>query len=200
MNRFSVGFGAMKYRSQRPFVCALGLAAVLAGCSPTTPPSTTSTPMAQQTMAPDASATPAMSATPVASLSPDASASPTVSGTPSAALPAVEGLVVTVVKPGSGTPIASGTVGSFHYTGWLDKFENGEPFDSSVGRDPFRLNLGAGEVIPGWDQGLVGMTPGEVRRLEIAPELAYGPDGRPPVIPPNSTLYFEVEYLGPPTP
>lgn len=108
-----------------------------------------------------------------------------------------EGLIVTTVTPGSGKAIAAGDNGKFHYTGWLNGFESGTPFDSSRGKSPFSVRLGEGAVIEGWDKGLVGMTPGEVRRLEIAPELAYGADGYPPLIPANSTLFFEVEYLGP---
>ena len=110
---------------------------------------------------------------------------------------AVEGLVITTVTPGSGDAIATGQAGKFHYTGWLEGFEVGTPFDSSKGKEPLPVRLGEGSVIDGWEKGLVGMTPGEVRRLEIAPELAYGADGYPPLIPPSSTLFFEVEYLGP---
>jgi FKBP-type peptidyl-prolyl cis-trans isomerase len=129
------------------------------------------------------------------------SASPAVSGSPSANanVPNVPGVTITVHKAGSGEPIQSGSEGSFHYTGWLEGYESVKKFDSSKDRnEPFPLMLGKGMVIPGWDQGLVGMQPGEIRRLEITPDMAYGAEGRPPVIPPNSTLFFEVEYLGPP--
>lgn len=146
-----------------------------------------------------ASVTPGASATPGASMTPGATASPSASGSPSAGdVPQVAGVKITITKPGSGEPIAAGSNGSFHYTGWLEGFESVKKFDSSKDRnEPFSVVLGQGMVIPGWDQGLVGMKPGEVRRLEIAPDMAYGPEGRPPVIPPNSTLFFEVEYLGP---
>ena len=71
----------------------------------------------------------------------------------------------------------------------------GNKFDSSVDRgDPFRFPLGEGRVIKGWDQGVVGMTVGEVRELTIAPEMAYG-DRDIGVIPPGSTLVFEVELI-----
>jgi FKBP-type peptidyl-prolyl cis-trans isomerase len=135
-----------------------------------------------------------------ASGTPLASPTPAVSGTPgaNANVPTVSGVKIIVHKAGAGEPIASGTSGSFHYTGWLEGYESVKKFDSSKDRnEPFPLVLGTGSVIPGWDQGLVGMQPGEIRRLEISPEMAYGADGRPPVIPPNSTLFFEVEYLGP---
>jgi FKBP-type peptidyl-prolyl cis-trans isomerase len=102
-----------------------------------------------------------------------------------------------IVKEGSGEAIKSGEKGQFHYTGWLNKFE-GDKFDSSKDRgQSFVVTLGQGQVIKGWDEGLVGMKPGEVRRLTIPFDQAYGPQGRPPTIPPFATLYFEVEYLGP---
>jgi FKBP-type peptidyl-prolyl cis-trans isomerase len=103
-----------------------------------------------------------------------------------------------VVTEGDGTAIESGQKGDFHYTGWLDKFESDKKFDSSLDRDqPIPVTLGAGQVIKGWDEGLLGMKPGEVRRLTIPFNLAYGPNGRPPTIPPFATLYFEVKYVGP---
>lgn len=107
-------------------------------------------------------------------------------------------LVKSTVKPGQGTAIKKGETGLFNYTGWLDKFNGKERFDSSLDRNQaFETQVGVGQVIAGWDEGLVGMKPGEKRRLEIPYNLAYGPQGRPPVIPPYATLYFEVEYMGP---
>lgn len=113
-------------------------------------------------------------------------------------------LKTTVKKPGKGEEIASGQTGDFHYTGWTDGFQGKQKFDSSRDRgQPISVQLGAGQVIQGWDQGLQGMKPGEVRLLEIPYNLAYGEQGRPPTIPPMATLYFEVEFVGlaaPPTP
>jgi FKBP-type peptidyl-prolyl cis-trans isomerase len=85
-----------------------------------------------------------------------------------------------------------------HYTGWLWKNESkGAKFDSSHDRDdPFSFQLGAGEVIGGWDEGVAGIKIGGKRTLLIPPELGYGSRGAGGVIPPNSTLLFEVELLG----
>jgi peptidylprolyl isomerase len=94
---------------------------------------------------------------------------------------------------GSGDEATPGKMVSVHYTGWL---QNGVKFDSSLDRgQPFTLNVGVGQVIPGWDEGLVGMKVGGKRLLVIPPELGYGAAGSPPVIPPNATLIFEVELL-----
>ncbi|MEB2310749.1 MAG: FKBP-type peptidyl-prolyl cis-trans isomerase [Sorangiineae bacterium] len=97
------------------------------------------------------------------------------------------------VKLGAGRAAVAGQRVTVHYTGTLT---NGSKFDSSRDRGRgFTFTLGAGEVIRGWDDGVAGMLVGGVRKLTIPPELGYGARGFPPVIPPNSTLLFEVELL-----
>lgn len=104
-----------------------------------------------------------------------------------------EGLVIRDVKVGEGDEVTSGKMVEVHYTG---VFADGAPFDSSRLRGkPFRFTLGAGEVIEGWDKGVLGMRVGGVRRLEIPPALAYGESGVSGAIPPNATLLFEIELL-----
>ena len=104
------------------------------------------------------------------------------------------GLKYVEVKIGDGKEVKEGSKVIVHYTGTL---ENGKKFDSSVDRGkPFGpLNVGAGEVIKGWDEGLQGMKVGGKRKLIIPAKLAYGEDGRPPVIPGNATLVFDVEII-----
>ncbi len=92
---------------------------------------------------------------------------------------------------GKGDSAKIGDVLSVNYTG---KLQDGTVFDSSVGKKPIQFVLGAGRVIPGWDQGLIGMKVGGKRLLIIPPDLAYGTDGYGP-IPGNSTLIFEVDLL-----
>ncbi len=103
-------------------------------------------------------------------------------------------------KPGSGAEARQGRVVRVHYTGWLydasrpDK--RGDKFDSSKDRnEPFEFPLGAGQVIPGWDQGFAGMKVGGTRVLTIPPAMGYGARGAGGVIPPNATLVFEVELI-----
>ena len=94
---------------------------------------------------------------------------------------------------GEGEEAVAGQTVEVHYTGWL---ADGTQFDSSHDRnETFRFRLGAGEVIPGWDQGVAGMKVGGLRKLTIPPELGYGERGAGNVIPPNATLIFKVELV-----
>lgn len=104
------------------------------------------------------------------------------------------GLQYEDIKIGSGATAKAGNLVSVHYTGWLT---DGQKFDSSKDRnEPFDFNLGAGQVIKGWDEGVQGMQVGGVRKLTIPAALGYGARGAGGVIPPNATLVFEVEFLG----
>jgi FKBP-type peptidyl-prolyl cis-trans isomerase len=104
------------------------------------------------------------------------------------------GLKYQVLKTGTGAVAKAGQSVSVHYTGWLT---NGKKFDSSVDRgQPFEFNLGAGQVIRGWDEGVAGMKVGEKRKLTIPADLGYGAAGAGGAIPPNATLVFDVELLG----
>jgi peptidylprolyl isomerase len=101
---------------------------------------------------------------------------------------------------GQGDLVEPGDFVVAHYTGWvydLDKqAREGSPFDSSVERgEPIGFPIGRGMVIPGWEKGVAGMHVGGKRTLLISPDLAYGADGRPPVIPPSATLIFDVEVV-----
>ncbi len=97
------------------------------------------------------------------------------------------------LRVGNGAEAMAGKKVSVHYVGTLT---DGKKFDSSRDRnDPFVFQLGAGQVIRGWDQGVVGMKVGGLRKLTIPPHLAYGERGFPGAIPPNATLVFEVELM-----
>lgn len=105
-----------------------------------------------------------------------------------------ENLKIEDMVSGSGAEAVAGKLVKVNYRGTL---EDGTEFDSSYaeGREPFEFTLGAGEVIPGWEQGIQGMKVGGKRKLTIPAELGYGESGYGNVIPANATLIFEVELL-----
>ncbi|PKI83012.1 peptidylprolyl isomerase [Malassezia vespertilionis] len=105
------------------------------------------------------------------------------------------GVEVQTITPGDGKNFPkSGDTVDIHYVGTL---QNGDKFDSSRDRgQPFSTAIGVGRVIRGWDEGVPQLSLGQKANLVCSPDYAYGPRGFPPVIPPNSTLNFEVELLG----
>lgn len=121
-------------------------------------------------------------------------ATPATPVTPVRATETPEGLKIEVLKEGQGQEAKNNDTVFVHYTGWL---LDGTKFDSSVDRGtPFSFVLGAGQVIKGWDIGVLGMKPGEKRKLTIPANLGYGEMGTPGgPIPPNATLVFEVEFI-----
>jgi FKBP-type peptidyl-prolyl cis-trans isomerase FkpA len=102
------------------------------------------------------------------------------------------------LRVGTGAEAISGSVMTVSYTGWLYDIsktdKKGVVFDTTVGKDPLTFTLGIGAVVRGWEEGLVGMKVGGVRRLILPPSFAYG-SARYSTIPPNSTLIFDIELL-----
>ncbi|THC46340.1 FKBP-type peptidyl-prolyl cis-trans isomerase [Massilia sp. Mn16-1_5] len=100
--------------------------------------------------------------------------------------------------PGTGKEALAGTTAVVNYTGWLyvpdAPQQHGAQFDSSIGREPFSFQLGAGQVIKGWDEGVQGMKVGGKRTLIVPASMGYGESGAGP-IPPNANLVFDVELL-----
>jgi FKBP-type peptidyl-prolyl cis-trans isomerase len=111
---------------------------------------------------------------------------------PSQTMPEVTELQIEDIKVGNGEAVKDGDTAEVNYVGAL---LNGTKFDSSYDRrQTFSFTVGAGEVIEGWDKGLLGMKPGGKRKLIIPSDMGYGPSGNGP-IPPNSPLYFEIELV-----
>jgi peptidylprolyl isomerase len=120
----------------------------------------------------------------------DTSAPTKVAGAPTKT---PSGLEYWDIKVGTGAEAKSGQHVKVDYTGWLT---SGKKFDSSVGTGrPFSFELGGGQVIKGWDEGVVGMKVGGKRQLRIPPDLAYGQKGYPGAIPPSATLIFDVQLV-----
>jgi len=136
-------------------------------------------------------ASPAVAQTAPAKKAPATPAGPTkVTGEPTKT---ASGLEYWDIKVGTGAVAQTGQQVKVDYTGWLT---NGKKFDSSVGTGrPFDFKLGAGKVIKGWDEGIIGMKVGGKRQLRIPPDLAYGEKGYPGAIPPNATLIFDVRLV-----
>jgi FKBP-type peptidyl-prolyl cis-trans isomerase len=116
---------------------------------------------------------------------------------PSSAPPAAPTkLEIEDITPGSGRAAQAGDTVHVQYTGTLmndTKFDSS--YDHGAAHEPFKFVLGQGQVIKGWDEGVVGMKVGGKRRLRIPPDLAYGDRGAPPKIPPNAPLIFYVELV-----
>ena len=102
-------------------------------------------------------------------------------------------LIIEDLKVGEGSEVVKYNIVTVNYTGWLT---DGTKFDSSLnpGRSPFRFTVGGGQVIKGWDEGLLGMKVGGKRKLTIPPSMGYGNQDMG-VIPSNSTLIFEIDLL-----
>jgi len=124
---------------------------------------------------------------------PDITSEAQVTEVPMTPTPPITELKIEDLYGGTGPEAKGGDTVSVHYTG---TFLDGTKFDSSLDRKtPFEFRLGAGEVISGWDIGIKGMRVGGKRRLTIPPQFAYGDRGAGNVIPPNTTLMFEVDLL-----
>lgn len=178
---------------KRSAVVALVSAMFVAHCGGTTEPP-------QQPQTPPETAPAEMPAAPPNTVGPAGTPPPKPVAPVAPKPPARPAYTRTDLEVGTGREAQKGKDLSVHYTGWLyDPTKpdmKGRMFDSSKERGPFSFQLGAGQVIPGWDQGFDGMKIGGRRRLIIPPALGYGVDGAGGgIIPPNATLIFEMELL-----
>lgn len=142
----------------------------------------------------------ALAFTPAFAQGTQATTSPATSAASSNLSATVKELQKTDIKQGTGAEALSGKPVLVHYTGWLYDSAapegKGSKFDSSRDRGvPFGFFLGSGKVIKGWDEGVVGMKKGGKRKLTIPSDLAYGKEGKPPTIPGDAPLVFEIELL-----
>ena len=170
---------------RRLAVPVLALALLAAGCGDDEAEQTA-------TDAPATQASPTPEATEAPAADPKDTKTKPVIGKPSGDPP--EELAKEDIVVGKGKRAKKGSPISVQYVGV--SYSTGEEFDASWDRgEPFQFELGGGMVIPGWDQGLVGMKEGGRRRLTIPPDMAYGPAGAPPAIGPNETLIFVVDLL-----
>ncbi len=172
----------------RRLACSLtllaALAAVAAGCG-------------SDSKSSDSASTPAPTATAPAAPTPTTQADATTATKPKVVVPkgpAPKKLVIKDLKTGSGQAAKAGDTVTVQYVGVL--YDGGKQFDASWDHgQPFTFQLGAGMVIPGWDQGVPGMKPGGRRELIIPPDLGYGAQGAPPDIPPNAALVFVIDLV-----
>lgn len=120
------------------------------------------------------------------------------SGKPGEPYTTDSGLTIQVMKAGRGQKVVKGHTVTVHYTLWLDDgtlVQSSKQDRGGSGRAYPVENIGMGQVIIGWNEGIIGMRVGEIRKLICPPDLAYGVEGRPPAIPGNATLTFEIELL-----
>jgi peptidylprolyl isomerase len=184
----------MLRRTFSPLVL-VGIVAGLAGCGSSKAPGVVQAPSGSSTGSTAAATTPATPTTAATTPKPPSplSKKPVVSVP---AGPSPNKLVVKDLITGTGQAAKTGSKVTVNYVGVL--YNGGKEFDSSwkTGQPFAPFQLGQGSVIPGWDQGLVGMKVGGRRELIIPPSLGYGKTGSPPTIPPNATLVFVVDLLG----
>jgi peptidylprolyl isomerase len=160
-----------------------------AAATVTTPDVTVTTPTPTATATTPATTTPKSGSSSSKSISKDLSSKPTIPK-PTGSVP--KRLVIKDIVKGTGKTAKAGDAVTVQYVGVDHK--TGEQFDASWDRgQPFQFQLGAQQVIPGWDQGVAGMKVGGRRELIIPPDLAYGPQGQPPAIAPNATLVFVID-------